>query len=264
MIAYPNDCLSLLRAMSGEPWDDAQRQRYAIALNRLVPALGRAVVQEIALEKWRPAPADILRAAARRLSPCPDADDAYGEALYKAHTIGRYCQPLSGPIQGREDPGTGNCYVEGAPPFSHPLINRALFAIGGWAAFCSGESGELGTALKAQFRDAYKCRAAEWVEEVVEQLSLPEERRDPRYFQPYRPFIQTVEVAELEAPSYRAIEAAPPSGTPMPAEVGRHYRRLQASVAMPEPAKPACRPGLTREQRAAAEAEVHNRRYQGD
>lgn len=185
---YPAVEIALLRAMAGDAWSPAQTQRYTLALSRLESHIGRVVVREMALERWRPSPMDILRKAARVVSPFPDSDLAFGEMIYKARTAG---------IFGRQDPERPNVYLLGPPPFTHALVGYPIFCLGGWQAVCEGEAGKGGT-LKAQYRDAYNHGAEEWVEDVAAQLQRVPDKRDPRFFRQYVPFIRPVDFSEDE------------------------------------------------------------------
>lgn len=177
-LPYPKDCLALLAPMEGNPWSEAQSQRYTLALDRMDEDLGRAAVSALCQGKWRSSPEEILQAAARRISPIPSADTAYLEMVWKAENVGLF---------GRTNPRRPTVFLEGPPPFSHPLVARAVQVCGGWRAICTGEA-QFQEGLSKQFRGAYDRLSREWVQSVVNILHLPECERPAALLPRWKPF----------------------------------------------------------------------------
>lgn len=176
---WMDECLALLQFMnSGQPWSIGVSNIYQMVLNSIGEEWSRKTVGHIAItEEWRPAPAAIRKIAARLASPFPSLDDAYAEMMRKAEREGLYG------VQCSHDP---NVYFEGVPEFSHPLIEKSVRACGGWRSICNGES-QMQEGLSKQFRGVYQRYSEEWVGDVANVLSLPEEKRPQKLFPKYVP-----------------------------------------------------------------------------
>jgi len=225
MSDYPCDMLSLLEAMKGDSWSDGQIQRYSIALMRIPPKIARLVVTEMCLETWRPSPMDILRAAAKKASPFPTADEAYAEMLHKAESVGMYGVP---------DPANQNCFLPGSPPFSHPLVAQAIAHCGGWRSICTGEA-QMQEGLSKQFRGAYERAATKFLEQVIVALALPVKERSSVFFPQWTPYRLPV---SWSPDNHSLAITATPIETPaiteltrhMPAEIRAKLKRVSLSV----------------------------------
>lgn len=225
------ECLTLLETMqSGQEWSKPLAQMYLMAFQTLGETCSRLAVQWACLnEKWRPSPAELRQFAARIASPYPDAEAAYSEILHKAQAVGLY---------GRPDPKRPTVFVEGAPPMSHPIVSQIVGYCGGWEQICSGEANKA-EGLRKQVRSAHESVSREWEAKVIENLALPESKRDPRYFPVWRRhelpswFVPEVDMGLSLPPAPRE----PENLVPMPPDVAEKLAALglkQIGKPMPE------------------------------
>lgn len=190
-ITWQAQCMALLMGMnSGQEWQPAHTQVYDLVLRAIGPEYGPQAVEWAVLnEQWRPSPARLRQIAARLASPYPDAESAYAEILHKAQTVGLYGQAV---------PGRPNIHLAGSPAFSHPVVARVIAFCGGWESVCTGEA-NMAEGLKKQVRGAHESIAGQWEQAVSQQLALPEDRRDRRYFPRWTPYLLPAEWHEESA-----------------------------------------------------------------
>lgn len=197
-----SECLAILRAMPHgreQEWTDALRPLYIMAIKPMQDKEGKDACGWAALnEEWRPSPARLRQIASRLASPYPDSELAYSELIEKAQTIGLYGKPI---------PGRPNCFTEGPPDMSHPIVGEIVAYCGGWEMICSGEA-QMQEGLKKQIRTAHEAAASRWERDVTAQLCLPTADRDLRFFPPYKEYRPMLigEVRQLEQREPLAIE----------------------------------------------------------
>jgi hypothetical protein len=167
--------LVTLQALPGVKWEPGISDRYySGGLAELDAGIMTELNKRIANKcDKRPSRAEILKLAAEIASPLPAASDALDECLSLVRRFGR---------NGRRV-GDTDIYREGAPPFSHPIINRVVSDLGGWGSICETEN--IGV-FRAQFERFYGERVAQWREEVADALALPAGERPLALFPVYQ------------------------------------------------------------------------------
>lgn len=144
--------LTILSGMpSSAPWSKAAGLVYVAALGEVADDIANATIRQIIqTESWRPAPARFLEVAremiAAELPPLPYATDILVEI--RTHVC------YHGVRAGRE------------ADISHPLVNRIVDQLGGWAGICRMRDGELDTRMPG----AYETCANEWKQQKQNEL----------------------------------------------------------------------------------------------
>jgi hypothetical protein len=179
-----SDALAVLESMNGPNWD-SQFEIYLAALERLPADLMQMAVSSLAGEKWRPAPFEIVRKAAKiemcrragTRDPFPSADEAYYEIIEKIHRYGLY---------GRLDPERPNIRYPGQPQFSHPLVASTVAIIGTWEEWCDGTV-NFAEGLAKQVKSTYERQSISWVEAAAAAL-CSKDSVGAKFFPDWAPF----------------------------------------------------------------------------
>lgn len=153
-------CLSMIQIkaeMSGRPWTQAQEDLWISYLRYLPANVVTAVLhREIGTQRWLDI-SGVMRRVADIMSPVPDLQTAWEEAVA---------------VMGRARCECG------------PLTARALRAGGGvdYLYRAMTFQGQSEAHMYEQFARAYAVELERWVGDVISQLALPEKDRDPSYF----------------------------------------------------------------------------------
>lgn len=217
-ISWKARLMAILMSMqSGQEWQPAHAQMYDIIMDRIGEEWSKRAVQHAVLtEKWRPSPAELLRIAARIASPYPDVDEAYKEIMGKSESLGLYA---------RQHPSRQNIYLEGPPEFSHPIVNQIVESIGGWRSLCMGES-KYYEGLHKQIVSAHQRASEKWERAVSEQLSLPDDKRDMRYF----PSNRVAELSNISKPVSESHKKSISQNPIEPVDVPKRFSDIDEGV----------------------------------
>lgn len=156
-------------------WDDGSRAGYLDVVRNWEEPLLAGVVRYLKMhhaEGWRPSPAELCQIAVKVVAPVPATDAVYAEIVHLADAIGLYCQ---------RHEARPNLRVEGTPVFSSHYVEKTVERLGGWRRICCWNTIEDGSLINS-VRRICDSLASEWRYNIVEQLALPIEQRNPIYF----------------------------------------------------------------------------------
>lgn len=151
--------------------------------------LGRVAIEAFERLDRRPTYKQLLDIALDLECPMPTADEAFVEVMWYAQNRG---------LDSRIDPERPTIRRRGAPTWSHPAIQQAVDAVGGWEVICCSDMAKIGV-LQAQFSGAYDDARERWRVQAKRQAVRVADR-DPRLFPLFRSFDPSRAVAAPSAP----------------------------------------------------------------
>ena len=147
------------------------------------PELCRQVAEYVMHhEEWRPAPAKLVKIALELIRPVSSMNEVFKEIVYMVNKYGTMT------VQDPNRPAI-RYFSPNAPKMSSPFVDDVVDRmIMNWEQICSDVSTK---ELMNDVDSAYKLVTAEWDNKIIEQLKLPEDRRDVKYIpkSPYQQFI---------------------------------------------------------------------------
>jgi hypothetical protein len=195
-------CLAILRTMlsaQSQPWREELEEMYLYTLRSIGEEYGKRAVMHARTDvawKWRPEPNELFALAADLASPLPSEGKLWSELWHKA-THAEYAQPR----------------------WTHPFLVRLTEHLGGWrelrGMYYHDTERNSVEALRRRFEKACRELSDEWRRDVLTQIALPVEERDPAFFQKHTPFLPLASLPYSEettypAPTFKDFEAAMP------------------------------------------------------